>query len=85
MSNYDEILEILNMLLTDYSIPRNIKAVLDVAKTVVAKKDDNVVAISEVVYKLQDICDDINLPLSVKPELWMLLTKFELLKESIKK
>ena len=80
----NEILEILNLLLTDYSIPRNIKSVLEDTKKVV-ENENEIVALSDVVYKLQDVCDDINLPISVKPDLWMLLSKLEALKEKKKK
>ncbi len=80
-----EILEILTLLLSDYAVPRNIKAVLEDTKKIVTEKENDVVALSDVVYKLQDICDDINLPISVKPDLWMLLSKLEGLKEDKKK
>jgi len=80
----NEILEILNLLLTDYSIPRNIKSVLEDTKKVV-ENENEIVALSDVVYKLQDVCDDVNLPISVKPDLWMLLSKLEGLKEKQKK
>lgn len=80
----NEILELLNLLLTDYSIPRNIKSVLEETKKVV-ENECEIVALSDVVYKLQDICNDLNLPISVKPDLWMLLSKLEALKEKKKK
>jgi uncharacterized protein (UPF0147 family) len=81
----NEILDILSMLLSDYSIPRNIKSVLEDTKKVVESKELEIVALSDVVYKLQDVCEDINLPISVKPDLWMLLSKLEGLKEIKKK
>ena len=80
-----DILADIDFLLGDRTIPRNIKKALTEVKTKVEKEYSNQKEITEAIYIVDDISNDINLPLHAKTDLWNLLSKLESLKETIKK
>ncbi len=75
---------ILDELLSDSTIPKNVKQTLTIVKTVLTNNNKDVVKLSDVIYKLQDVSEDVNLPLNAKSDIWLLQSKIEKLKESVK-
>jgi len=80
----EDILYIVEELLDDRSIPRNVRATMTIIKTIIETQNKDIVKLSEAVYKLQDISEDVNLPLNAKSDIWLLQSKIEKFKESIK-
>ena len=78
------ILDLIELLLTDAMIPKNVKNSLINIRTDIEKEGKNIVKLSEFIYTLQDISDDPNLPLNAKSDVWQLLNILEKVKEQIK-
>ena len=78
------ILDLIEVLLTDAMIPKNVKNSLIGIRTNVEKDGKNMIKLSESIYTLQDISEDPNLPLNAKSDVWQLLNIFEKGKEKIK-
>ena len=76
--------ELINMLLGDVMIPKNVKIILHNIGNTIEKESKNTVKLSEAIYGLQDISEDPNLPLNAKSDVWLLLNKLEKLKEHLK-
>lgn len=76
--------DLIEMLLGDVMIPKNVKNTLQKMKDIVEKDSENVVKLSEAIYGLQDISEDPNLPLNAKSDVWLLLNKLEKVKEHFK-
>jgi len=83
-NDIEDIKYLLDELLDDGTIPRNVKAVLNDIKVIIQRSSSDAVKLSDSVYKLQDISEDVNLPLNAKSDIWMLQSKVEKLKESVK-
>jgi len=90
MPNFDfdkevsETKELINILLNDPMIPKNVKNTLQMIGEILEKEPKNIVKLSEAIYGLQDISEDPNLPLNAKSDVWQLLSKLEKLKEHLK-
>jgi hypothetical protein len=85
MSNeLNEIAELMEGILIDSNVPRNIRAVVEEAKNKVLNEEDKKVAISSAIYKLEDISNDINMPAHTRTEIWMIISELEGLREKIK-
>ena len=80
----EDIIFMLDELIEDGSIPKNIKVALINVKEVMNNNATDVVRLSNSIYTLQDISDDVNLPLNAKSDIWMLQSKLEKIKESVK-
>jgi hypothetical protein len=78
------ILDLIEVLLTDAMIPKNVKNSLIGIRTNVEKDGKNMIKLSESIYTLQDISEDPNLPLNAKSDVWQLLNILEKVKEQIK-
>ncbi len=80
----EDIIYLLDMLLTDVMIPKNAKNILANIKSIVETDSKNIIKLSEAIYGLQDVSEDPNLPLNAKSEVWQLLNKLEKIKELLK-
>ncbi|MFH0970493.1 MAG: UPF0147 family protein [Candidatus Diapherotrites archaeon] len=75
------IAELMDGVLEDASVPRNIRsAVEDARKTILSATDD--IALSRAIYLLDDVSNDINLPSHSRTELWTIISELEALKET---
>ncbi len=79
-----DIKDLIDMLLGDAMIPKNVKNILQNIGSIIEKEGKNVVKLSEAIYGLQDISSDPNLPLNAKSDVWQLLNKLEKIKENLK-
>ncbi len=83
-SEKQNILDLIDLLLTDVMIPKNVKNTLNQIHEKITKDSKNTVVLSEVIYSLQDISEDPNLPLNAKSDIWQLLNILEKVKEELK-
>jgi len=79
-----DVKDLIDMLLGDVMIPKNVKNILQNIGMIVERESKNVVKLSEAIYGLQDISEDPNLPLNAKSDVWQLLNKLEKVKEHLK-
>jgi len=78
----DEVQQIMQEILADRAVPRNIRAKVDEALAKVKKGD--VTALSEAIYFLDDISNDVNMPDHTRTDLWHVISLIEAEKERTK-
>ncbi len=81
----DEIVQILDDIIQDTSVPRNIRSAVQEAKELVLKKEgDPVVNITQAIYILDEAANDVNMPMHTRTQIWSLISALEAYKESLK-
>jgi len=79
----EEIVSEIEFLVEDGSIPKNLKTlILGIDERLKKKCDD--LEISSILYELEDITNNNNVPQFCRSAVWSLISKLENLKESIK-
>lgn len=76
--------ELMESLVQDTSVPRNIRKVVEEAKTKIEKTEELEVNVSSAIYMLDDISNDINMPQHARTEIWTIISELENLKEKVK-
>ncbi|MFH1779890.1 MAG: UPF0147 family protein [Candidatus Micrarchaeota archaeon] len=74
------IAELLTQLLDDTSIPRNVRMIISGAKEKL-EKQEFAVGISAAIYALEEVSNDVNLPMHARTLIWNLLSELESIKE----
>ena len=76
--NIDEVCEILEYIMNENSVPRNIReAANESNKLLKDEEKDQSVRISTVLGKLDEIMDDPNIPVHARTLIWEVLSKLE--------
>lgn len=76
----EEIAEIIGMidnLLQDFSVPRNVRKALEEAKNRLGGNEELSVRISAAVYMIETVSEDVNLPAHARTQLWAVLSALE--------
>ncbi|MFH1199882.1 MAG: UPF0147 family protein [Candidatus Micrarchaeota archaeon] len=76
----EQIIQMLDVMVQDNSIPRNVRARLAEAQSKLKAGSDADVAISSAVYALDEVSNDINLPMHARTMIWTLMSELEGLK-----
>ena len=76
----NDIIEIMEQLIEDTSIPRNIRKTITEAKERLKTDEDTTVKIGAVVYSLEEIAEDINIPSHARTQIWTILSALESMK-----
>ncbi|MFH0986506.1 MAG: UPF0147 family protein [Candidatus Micrarchaeota archaeon] len=80
-----EMAELMDPVISDSTVPRNIRAVLTEAKAKITRgEEDRGVQIASAIYLLDDISNDINMPFHTRTDIWNIISELEKLKEEIK-
>ena len=79
--NVERIISFLDSLLQDTSIPRNVRANIALAKERLQNGEDLATSVSGAIYALDEVSNDINLPMHGRTMIWNLLSELEALKE----
>ena len=80
-------LELMNAIMGDSTVPRNIRAVMSdaVNKMVSNEKPTEInVAIGTAIYLLEDVSSDINMPSHTRTEIWTVISQLEAAREKLK-
>ncbi len=81
----EEIVQLMDEVIQDTSVPRNIRSAVSDAKELVLKKDgDPVVNLTQAIYILDEAANDVNVPMHTRTQLWSLISALEAYKESLK-
>ena len=81
----EEIISLMDDIIQDTSVPRNIRSAVSDAKELVLKKEgDPVVNITQAIYILDEASNDVNVPMHTRTQLWSLISALEAYKESLK-
>ena len=78
----EDIIEIMDSILDDRMVPRNIRAKVDEAIRKV--KGKTITTLSEAIYILDDISNDVNMPEHTRTDIWQIISMIEEEKEKIK-
>ncbi len=78
------IASIMGSVVEDNAVPRNIrKAVSNAKDRILEKSDDPTVSIASAIYILDEVSNDINMPLHTRTEIWNMISSLEKLKEEV--
>ena len=78
-------IDLIDAISSDNSVPRNIRNALHDAKNKLLNESEEAsLRISQTIYSLTDISNDINMPSHTRTELWNLISELEFIKEKIK-
>ncbi len=83
----ESVLEQIDSIISDNTIPRNIRNSMDDArKKIMSSKDDREleVSLAQAIYTLDEALNDINLPFHARPDIMGVISDLEALKEKIK-
>ena len=72
-----EIIELMDLLLEDNSIPKNIRKVVGDAKQSLTAEDEVSTRVSSAVQALVQISEDINMPMHARTQVWTILSSLE--------
>jgi uncharacterized protein (UPF0147 family) len=78
----EETLQIMGEILSDRAVPRNIRA--KVEEAVAKVRQNNATSMSEAIYLLDDISNDVNMPDHTRTDIWHLISLIEEAKEKMK-
>lgn len=76
----EKISQMLELMITDTSIPRNVRTNLQNAQTKLKENKDTDLAIGSVIYTLDEVSSDINLPMHARTMIWNLMSELESMK-----
>ena len=77
--------ELMDPIIEDDTVPRNIRIKISKAKQEVLKKEgDKALNIMNAIYLIEEVSNDINMPFHIRTELWSILSELEAVKEEIK-
>lgn len=72
-----EVIEMIDALLEDFSVPRNVRRALEEAKGRLKGKEELKVRISAALYIIEGVSEDVNLPAHTRTQLWAILSALE--------
>jgi len=75
-----QVIEFMDMLMSDNTIPKNIKKAISDAKEKLCVPGDPVFRASSAIYMLENVSEDINLPMHARTQIWNIVSSLETIK-----
>ncbi|MEM3369364.1 MAG: UPF0147 family protein [Candidatus Micrarchaeia archaeon] len=72
-----QIISLIDLMLEDMSVPRNVKKAIEDAKKRLTEKGDPTIRAGAAIYYIQEISEDINLPQHARTQVWQILSALE--------
>lgn len=85
MTQLDKIIELLDSLISDFSIPRNVRNAISQAKEKLQNSSEIATGIGGAICLLEEVSGDVNLPMHGRTIIWNVLSELEAIKTSKKK
>lgn len=80
-----QVYDLISPLLEDVAVPRNIrKAITEAREKILTEKDNPEVAVANTIYLLEEVSNDINMPLHARTDIWNIISELEKIKEELK-
>ncbi len=76
-----EVSEMVDNLVNDTTIPKNIRKALSEAKSRLDSNDEKSVKVSAAIYLIESITEDINMPAHARTQIWSIISALEELNE----
>ena len=77
-----EIIELIDNVSADTSVPKNIRRALSEAKERLKGSDELSTRVSAAVYSIEAVSEDINMPMHARTQIWAILSALESTKTS---
>jgi len=77
-----QIISLMENLVNDSSIPKNIRKNVKDAKDRLSTEDEPVVKASSAIYLLSEVSEDINMPIHARTQIWTILSALETIRGS---
>lgn len=78
--------ELMDSVLSDTSVPRNIRKAVEDAKHKILNAQEGVdIRVTSSIYLLDDVSNDINMPSHARTEIWQIISELEAIREKQKK
>ena len=77
MGDMEHIVQMLDELISDNAIPKNIRKALTTAKQRLRLEEELNVKISAAIYSIESITDDINMPPHARTQIWAIISELE--------
>ncbi len=74
------VIEMLDAVLEDSSVPKNIRKALSDAKARLNTNDDVIVKVSAAIYLIEPISEDVNMPAHARTQIWAIISSLESIK-----
>jgi uncharacterized protein len=81
IESISEITKRMDALISDTSVPKNVRSAVTEARTKLNTAGDYTERISAAIYKIDEVSTDINLPPQARTGLWNILSMLESIKE----
>jgi len=81
MASVEEIIKLLDSVIEDSSVPKNIRKAVSEAKLRLCADDELIVNVSAAIYSLESIAEDVNMPPHARMQIWSIMSELESLKE----
>ena len=81
MASIKEIIELLNSIIEDSSVPKNIRKAVSDAKSRLQADDEVIVNVSAAIYSLESVAEDVNMPPHARMQIWSIMSELESLKD----
>ena len=80
--DFEPLVQMLEMLSEDTSIPKNVRASIAKAKEKLLEKEkDANTVLTNAIHSIEEVVNDVNMPMHARTTLWNLLSELEILKE----
>ena len=80
----EDAVSVMDDVITDFAVPRNIKRSVEEAKALINKEEAGEVEFTSAIYLLDESLNDINMPFHTRTDLMAVISKLEKLKEETK-
>ena len=77
----NESIEIMDEIVEDRAVPRNIREKISQARAKI--KENNATTLSEAIYIMSDISNDVNMPDHTRTDIWHVISLVEAMKEKM--
>lgn len=79
-----QVAKLMEEILDDTSVPRNIRAAVDEARGKILSSEDIGVKTTAAIYLMDDVSNDINMPSHTRTEIWTIISELERVREQHK-
>jgi len=83
--DYKPVIEILDRIINDRTVPRNIREAVERAKSALNSKEEEELKINSAIIALDEISNDPNMPLYTRTQIWNAVTLLEQIRAKSKK
>jgi len=83
--DYKPVIEILDRIINDRTVPRNIREAVEKAKNALNGKEEEELKINSAIVALDEISNDPNMPLYTRTQIWNAVTLLEQMRSKAKK